>query len=69
MAKQGLGRVWLSFRTASYLLCYSSLMFDLLAESRSLLCDAVGVQAVDLVLDGQGFCLLVLVSYKNTRNT
>lgn len=39
-------------------------MFDVLAEPRCLLCDAVAVEAVDLVLDRQGFCLLVFVSYK-----
>lgn len=36
----------------SYLGCYSSLVFDLLAEPRGLLGNAVGVEAVDLVLDG-----------------
>lgn len=37
-------------------------MLDLLAESRRLLCDAVGVEAVDLVLDAKSFRLLVFVS-------
>lgn len=41
-------------------------MFDVLAEPRCLLCDAVGVEAVDLVLYGQGFCLLVFVSYNHS---
>lgn len=37
-------------------------MLDLLAEPRRLLGDAVGVEAVDLVLYGQSFRLLVFVS-------
>lgn len=48
--------------TPPYLGCYSSLMFDVLAEPGGLLCDAVGAEAVDLVLYGQSFCLLVFVS-------
>lgn len=41
-------------------------MFDVLADPRGLLCNAVAVQAVDLVLYGQGFCLLVFVSYNHS---
>lgn len=37
-------------------------MFDLLAEPRRLLGDAVGVEAVDLVLYGQRLRLLVFIS-------
>lgn len=36
-------------------------MLDLLAEPCRLFGDAVGVEAVNLVLDGQRLCLLVLV--------
>lgn len=51
-----------TFKLVSYLRCYSGLMFDVLAEPGGLLCDAVGAEAVDLVLYGQSFCLLVFVS-------
>lgn len=44
-----------------YLWSKSSLVFDLLAQPGRLLGDAVGVEAVDLVLDGQRLRLLVLV--------
>lgn len=44
-----------------YLWGESSLVFDLLAQPGRLLGDAVGVEAVDLVLDGQRLRLLVLV--------
>lgn len=57
------------FKLLTYLRCHSSLMLDLLAEPRCLLCDAVGVEAVDLVLYGQGFCLLVFVSYNHRIRT
>lgn len=55
-----------AIKLLSYLRCYSSLMFDVLADPRGLLCNAVAVQAVDLVLYGQGFCLLVFVSYNHS---
>lgn len=38
-------------------------MFNVLAQSGCLLSNAVTTQPVDLVFDGQGFSLLVLVSF------
>lgn len=49
------------FELLSYLSCHAGLVFDVLADPRRLLRDAVGVEAVDFVLYGQGFCLLVFV--------
>lgn len=47
---------------SAYLRFESGLMFDLLTEPGGLLGDAVGVEAHDLVLDGQNFRLPVFVS-------
>lgn len=38
-------------------------MFNVLAQSGCLLSDAVTTQPVDLVFNGQVFCLLVLISF------
>lgn len=46
-----------------YLWCNSSLVFEMLTEPGRLLSNAVAVQSVDLVLDGQSLCLFVFVSY------
>lgn len=53
----------LLFKPLPYLRSHSSFMFDLLADPRRLLGDAVGVEAVDFVLDAQSFGLLVFVRY------
>lgn len=46
-----------------YLWYNTSFMFNVLAQSGCLLSNAVTTQSVDLVFDGQGFGLLVLISF------